>query len=281
MKKTEVSPVLKWVGGKRQLIKDILRVLPDDVISGNVKYYEPFIGGGALFFHLQPQKALINDTNKELVNLYRVIKNNPEELIQDLHRHRNEPDYYYEIRKLDRTAEDFSCLSDVQKASRTIYLNKTCYNGLYRVNREGQYNTPFGRYKNPDLVNEKRIKAVSDYLNSAEIQILNSDFEESLAGIESASFVYLDPPYDPVSLSANFTSYARGGFDRSEQVRLKQLCDRLTESGVRFLLSNSATDFIRDLYKDYYVTIISARRAVNSKADRRGRVDEVLIRNYE
>ena len=272
----QLSPVVKWVGGKRQLLRDIEINLPPDIFS----YYEPFIGGGAVLFHLQPPSAVINDTNSELVNLYRVIKAHPDGLIDDLKKHRNDKDYFYEIRGIDREKSAYAEMSDVERASRIIFLNKTCYNGLFRVNSSGEFNTPFGRYKKPNIVNERTIRAICDYFNNNDITILNTDFESALEGIERGAFVYFDPPYDPVSPSANFTGYTSGGFGREEQLRLKRVCDNLNDMGVRFLLSNSATGFIRDLYSDYHVTIVSASRAVNSKAGKRGSVEEVLVRNY-
>ena len=275
-----VSPVVKWVGGKRQLIKDIEKHLPQEVYSGKGTYYEPFIGGGAVLFHLQPRKAVINDTNEELVNLYRVIKDNPEDLIDDLKKHRNEEDYFYKTRSLDRDRETYLKLSDVERASRIIFLNKTCYNGLFRVNSSGEFNTPFGRYKNPNIINDITIRAIHNYFTNNDIRILNTDFETALEDIKPSSFVYFDPPYDPVSDSANFTGYTKGGFGRDEQIRLKELCDRLNEDGVKFMLSNSSTDFISKLYKTYKISHINANRAVNSKAEKRGAVREVLVRNY-
>jgi DNA adenine methylase len=274
-----VSPVVKWVGGKRQLIKEIGKYLPEKWTS----YYEPFIGGGAVLFHLQPSKAVINDTNSELINLYRIIKSHPDELIKDLRTYRNEEEYFYKIRGLDRDPQAYAGLSDIQRASRVIFLNKTCYNGLFRVNNAGQFNTPFGRYKNPNIVNDVTIRAISNYFNKNDVRILNTDFEASLEGIKKGAFVYFDPPYDPVSSSANFTGYTKGGFGRDEQIRLKNLCDMLDGMGVRFLLSNSATDFIKDLYSEYneFVVTVTATRAVNSKAEGRGAVEEVLVRNYE
>ncbi|KYN75807.1 modification methylase [Clostridium sporogenes] len=272
-----VTPVVKWVGGKRQLLPEIRKFIPNKITT----YYEPFVGGGAVLFDIQPKKAVINDINYELINLYKVIKLYPNDLIEDLKKHKNEADYFYNIRKLDRDEKAYSKLSDVEKASRIHYLNKTCYNGLFRVNRAGQFNSPFGRYKEPNITNEITICAVSKYLNEASIKFLCGDFEESLKGIRKGAFVYFDPPYDPVSDSSNFTGYAKGGFDRIEQIRLKNLCDTLNSKGVKFLLSNSSTEFILDLYKDYRIEIIKAKRAINSKADERGEIDEVLVRNYE
>ncbi len=233
-----------------------------------------------MLFHLQPKKAVINDSNEELVNLYEVIKKAPDKLIQELKEHKNEEAYFYEIRGLDRDKALYRKLNNIQRASRIIYLNKTCYNGLFRVNSAGEFNSPFGRYKNPNIVNEITIRAVSNYLAHNDIRILNTDYEKALANIRKGSFVYFDPPYDPVSNSANFTGYTKGGFGRDEQARLKSVCDRLDERGVKFLLSNSATDFIKELYADYSVSIVHANRAVNSKANGRGKIAEVLIRNY-
>jgi DNA adenine methylase len=272
-----VAPVVKWVGGKRQLLQDISNHIPDKFFT----YYEPFLGGGAVLFHLQPNRAVVNDINEELINIYAVIRDNLEELIEDLKRHKNEADYFYEIRELDRDKKTYSQLSNIEKASRIIYLNKTCYNGLFRVNQQGEYNAPFGRYKNPNIVNETTLRAVSNYFNRVKITFKCGDFEEAVKGIRKGSFVYFDPPYDPVSDSANFTGYNKGGFDREEQTRLKELCDKLDTKGVKFLLSNSATEFILDLYKDYNITIVQANRAINSKGDKRGKVDEVLVKNYE
>lgn len=272
-----VAPVVKWVGGKRQLLPEIKRYIPEKFS----KYYEPFLGGGAVLFEIQPPKAVVNDVNEELINLYKVIRDNVDELIKDLQKHKNNADYFYKIRGQDRNNEIYSRLSNIEKASRIQFLNKTCYNGLFRVNRAGQFNAPFGRYKAPNIINEVTLRSVSQYFNEASIEFKCCDFEEALKGIRKGAFVYFDPPYDPVSDSANFTGYAKYGFDRKQQIRLKKLCDKLNSKGVKFLLSNSATDFIIDLYKDYRIEIIQAKRVINSKADERGEVDEVLVRNYE
>ena len=271
-----VAPVLKWVGGKRQLITQITELLP----SRYATYYEPFIGGGAVFFHLQRKKVVINDFNSELVNVYKTIQSDVEALIEDLKKHKNESDYFYEMRALDRS-DTFSELTNIEKASRVLYLNKTCFNGLYRVNSSGEFNTPFGRYKNPNIVNEITLRAVHKYLKTNDITILNQDFASIFDNIKKNDFVYLDPPYDPVSKSSNFTGYNQGGFSTDDQIRLRELCDRLNKKGVKFLLSNSATDFIKEEYKDYQINIVKATRSINSNAKKRGAVDEVLIRNYE
>lgn len=275
MNKKSITPVLKWVGGKRQLFGEIKKYIPEFKT-----YYEPFLGGGAVFFGLQPERAVVNDINASLMCVYRVIRDHTEELIEVLKHHKNEAEYFYKIRNWDRDKQAFKQKSSVEKAARIIYLNKTCYNGLFRVNRAGEFNAPFGRYKNPNIVNEEAVLAMGSYLRQPGITLMNTDFEEALEGVQKEDFVYFDPPYDPVSDSSNFTGYDKRGFNRKEQIRLKQMCDALNKKGIKFLLSNSATDFILDLYKEYTIKIIKAKRSVNSRADRRGEVDEVLIRNY-
>lgn len=275
MKNKSIQPFVKWVGGKRQLIKGIGKYIP----KGNYKYYEPFVGGGAVFFDLQPKKAVINDYNFELINTYNVIKNKVEELIQYLKTYPNDEEFYYKMREFDRKKE-YKNWSEVRKASRFIYLNKTCYNGLYRVNQAGYFNTPFGRYKNPNIVNDVILRAVSKFLNENDIVIKSGDYKEVLKGIKKNSFVYFDPPYDPISHSSNFTGYTTGGFRREQQIELKEVCDELKKKKVRFLLSNSNTEFIRKLYSGYSIEIVNANRSINSVASKRGEVEEVLIRNY-
>ncbi|MDJ0511535.1 MAG: DNA adenine methylase [Crocosphaera sp.] len=274
-----VKPFLKWAGGKRQLLPEIRKHMPKKYN----KYYEVFMGGGAIFFSLQPEQATINDSNKELINCYQVIRDNPTELILKLKEHKNEPTYFYKIRELDRKVKQYEKLSNVEKAARIIYLNKTCYNGLFRVNSQGQFNVPFGKYKNPDIVNEAVIKAVGKYLRDNEIDILNKDFSEALISARKGDFIYLDPPYDPISNTASFTGYDVNGFNRKEQKRLKDVIDELHQKGCKVLLSNSHTDFICDLYSnDYYKKIkVSAIRAINSQGHKRGKVDEILVKNYD
>lgn len=272
-----IQPFLKWAGGKRQLLPEIRKYVPKRMGT----YYEPFLGGAAVLFDLQPKKAVINDINSELINAYLVIKNNVDELIEDLRKHENTSDYYYKIRDLDRDKNRFSKLSDVEKASRLIYLNKTCFNGLFRVNSQGQFNVPFGRYKNPNIVNEFVLRAVSHYLNNNEVKILNGDFADAVSSAKKGDFVYFDSPYDPVSETASFTGYTLGGFNKDEQIRLRDLFVDLDKRGCKVLLSNSATDFIKDLYKDYHIEIVSATRNINSIATKRGKIDEVLVMNYE
>ena len=272
-----IKPFIKWVGGKRQLLSDINKVLPKNISV----YCEPFIGGGAVFLNLTPKKAIVNDVNHELINLYTVVKEHPQELIENLKIHENTEEYFYDIRNIDRDINNFKSLTTIQKASRILYLNKTCYNGLFRVNNSGEFNAPYGRYKNPNIIDETVINAVSAYLNKNDITILCGDYQKSLESLPTNAFVYFDPPYDPVSDSSSFTGYTKNGFDRAEQLRLKAVCDTLTQKKIKFLLSNSATSFIKDTYKEYTIDIVNAKRAINSKGTLRGNVEEVLIRNYE
>lgn len=274
-----LSPVLKWVGGKRQLLNEIIPMIPSNCTT----YVEPFIGGGAVLFELQPKKAIINDYNSELINVYNTIKDYPEELILELqfHKDNNTSEYFYSVRESDRDVEIFDKMTAVQKAARIIYLNKTCFNGLYRVNSSGQFNSPYGKYKNPNIVNDKVVRAMSKYFNDNSITINNGDFKESLKGLRKGSFVYLDPPYMPISVSSSFTGYTDTGFDVNKQIELKNVCDNLNEKGIKFLQSNSDCEFIRELYKDYNIKIIKAKRNINSKGNLRGEINEVLIYNYE
>ncbi len=270
------QPFLKWAGGKRQLLPEIRKYVPKRINT----YYEPFIGAGAVLFDIQPKKAIISDINSELVNVYDVIKNNVDELIEDLIKHENDKDYFYEIRDLDRQGE-YKDLSPAQRASRIIYLNKTCFNGLFRVNSQGQFNVPFGKYKNPQIVNEIVLKAVHNYLNSNNVTILNGDFELAVENAKKGDFVYLDPPYDPVSDTSSFTGYSLDGFNKDDQRRLKYLFVELDKRGVNVLLSNSATEFIYELYEGFNIQVVSANRNINANANGRGKIDEVLVMNYE
>lgn len=273
-----VTPFVKWVGGKRQLMPLITAQLPKNIRE--LQYIEPFVGGGAVLFHLQPENAVINDFNEELINVYKVIKNNLEELIIDLKKHQNSAEYFYDIRGLDRT-DSFEKLTSIQRASRIIYLNKTCFNGLYRVNSAGEFNSPFGRYKNPNIVNEPTLRAVNKFLNRNNIQIISGDYSSVLDKVDKKSFVYLDPPYHPISETSNFTGYVQGGWNVCDQIRLREACDKLTERGVKFLLSNSSAQFIKEQYKNYNISIVKATRSINSNGSERGEIDEVLIKNYE
>ena len=271
-----ISPIVKWVGGKRQLLAEIMPLINKSCST----YVEPFIGGGAVFFLLQPKKAIINDYNSELINVYLTIKSNPDELITELEKHErnNTEDYFYELRAVDRSPE-YATMTNVQKAARVIYLNKTCYNGLYRVNAAGQFNSPYGKYKNPNIVNATTIKGMSKYLNKANVDIRQGDYRDALKGLRKGAFVYLDPPYMPISTSSSFTGYTENGFSYEQQKALKRECDKLRDKGISFLQSNSDCPEIRDLYSEYEIKTVQAKRSINSKSNKRGEISEVLIYN--
>lgn len=272
-----VAPVVKWVGGKRQLLDELTPLFPKRITS----YCEPFLGGGAVLFRLQPKVAYVNDINGELINIYEVIRDRVDELIVALSEHKNEEDHFYSVRDWDRKKESYRQLTEIQRAARIIYLNKTCYNGLFRVNNAGEFNAPFGHYKNPNIVSAPTLKAVSNYFQTAQITFTCSDYTQVLANVRRGTFVYLDPPYDPVSDTANFTGYTKGGFDRADQIRLRECCDELDRRGIRFMLSNSATEFIWQQYHRYNREVVQAKRAINSNGAKRGQVNELVIRNYE
>ncbi|MDR2575948.1 MAG: DNA adenine methylase [Treponema sp.] len=277
-----VKPYLKWAGGKRQLLAEIKKHIPLDL--NNYTYYEPFVGAGAVFFDLQPRKALINDFNEQLILTYTIIKENVEDLILLLKKHlkKNSKEYFYEIRKMDRDHIKFNSLSDIEKAARMIFLNKTCFNGLYRVNSKGLFNVPYGRYKNPAICEDIVLRQISVYLNSNKISILNTDFELAVLTADKNSFVYFDPPYHSPD-KTNFTGYGANGFDENEQERLCNLMKKMTTRGVKCLLSNSDTEYIRELYDHDIFNIISvqAKRKINSDSAGRGFVNEVLIKNWK
>ncbi len=245
-------------------------------------YYEPFLGGGAVFFDLLPKKAVINDLNLELINCYTVVRDQPEELLEHVVTHQNNAEYFYNLREQDRSSKFYS-LTPLERASRLLYLNKTCFNGLFRVNSQGQFNVPFGDYKSPQYADSTVIRAVSKFLNDSEIEFLSQDFAQVVDDATKQDFVYFDPPYDPVSDTASFTGYNLHGFGRDEQKRLKATCDELTKKGVKTLVSNSSTPFIEELYStgNYTIREIEARRNINSDSSKRGKVGEFLILNYE
>lgn len=266
-------PIIKWAGGKRQLLPELLKRMP---LSYN-KYFEPFIGGGALFFELSPSNAYISDINPELVNLYRVVRDNVEELIADLSSHENSLEYFTQIREIDRDST-YSTLCKVKRASRFIYLNKTCFNGLYRVNKKGYFNVPFGQYSNPKFLDRDALYAASSSLQNVQIEC--ASFENILNYVSTGDFVYLDPPYIPLSTTASFTSYAKEDFGMNEQIALKELCDKLNALGVNFMLSNSDTEQSNELYKNYNIEKLYASRFINSKSSGRGKISEIVVRNY-
>lgn len=266
-------PFLKWVGGKTQLLPALLTRIPD--FKG--RYFEPFIGGGALFFNYQPRRGYISDINPELINAYQVVKSDVEALIRSLKKHVYDKEYYYRLREQDGYAA-YKRWSPVRRASRLIYLNRTCFNGLYRVNSSGRFNTPFGRYTNPRILNAENLRACSKALARTSIRL--APFSEIESRVGSNDFVYFDPPYVPLSTTASFTGYAAEGFDLDMQVELFELCKRLDRKGVRFMLSNSSAPFVINLYREFNIARIPASRAINSNAARRGKVDEVVVTNY-
>ncbi|MBT5954292.1 DNA adenine methylase [bacterium] len=267
------KPFLKWAGGKRQLSEALCHFKPATFSN----YFEPFLGGGAFFFQLLPETAYLSDINHDLITTYTVVKNNVSELIQELSSFSYSEETYYKIRNQDRLSS-YSQFTDLQKAARFIYLNKTCYNGLYRVNLDNQINTPFGHYKNPLICDQKNLIAVSKKLQHVQLDI--QPFQSTLKHVQKNDFIYLDPPYDPVSKTSNFTGYAKDKFGKDEQIALKNYCDAIDKKNAFFMVSNSSTDFIKDIYKDYTINTIKANRSINSNAKKRGPVDEVLITNY-
>lgn len=269
----KVRPFLKWVGGKSQLLPEISKRLP---VSYS-RYFEPFVGGGAVFFSLQESQACLIDINPELINTYRVVRDDVDALIGDLKQHVYDKAYYYYMRNIDREVE-YSTWSSTRKASRFIYLNKTCYNALYRVNSRYQFNTPFGRYTNPTILDEENLNACSSVLKGVELTV--GDFRTIESMVTPADFVYFDPPYIPLTKTSSFTAYTRGGFDQSMQQALCDLCHRLNDRGVCFMLSNSSAPPVLELYRQFKIEFVQASRAVNSQADKRGKVSEVLVTNY-
>ncbi len=266
------TPFLKWAGGKSQLITTYDGFFPKRFN----RYFEPFTGGGAIFFHLKNQrgefKASLSDLNDELINCYRVIKNDVEELISHLKTHPNDEDYFYELR-----AVDAKTLSEIERAARLIYLNKTCFNGLYRVNSKGQFNVPFGFYKNPRTCNETNLRACSAAL--ADVELNCRPFDHVLKFAKKGDLVYFDPPYHPLSSTANFTSYTRNCFSADDQEHLADVFAKLDKRGCHVMLSNSDCAFIRDLYKDFSIETVNAIRAINCKSEGRGKITEVLVLN--
>jgi len=269
-----VEPILKWAGGKRSLIPDIIDLFPADY--KNRTYHEPFVGGGAVFFKIRPRSGSINDINPRLINFYRVVRDKPEELIREARQYSYDEDSYYGLRGRFNQPN----LPDVEEAALLLYLNKTAFNGLYRVNSKGEFNVPFGRYKNPKIVPERRIMSASRILRR--VEMLNEDFSYITNYADKGDLCYFDPPYQPVSDTANFTSYSAEGFDLGEQRRLRDTCIELDGDGVLFVLSNSYVDPIREMYEEvdsFRIEIVQARRAISSKASTRGPINEILVTN--
>jgi DNA adenine methylase len=263
-------PFLKWAGGKSQLIQQYSHYFPGDFKA----YYEPFLGGGAIFFHLLPHHARLTDINPELVNVYRCIRDRVEDVIAQLmiHQRLHSHDHYYQTRSTPGT-------TDVEKAARLVYLNKTCFNGLYRENSKGEFNVPMGSYKAPKICHPELLRAASKELQSAAIAV--GSFESVLDyATSSQDFVYFDPPYHPISSTSCFTAYNRYSFNRTDQIRLRDMFVNLAQRGVKVMLSNSDCPFIRELYQDFNVHTILATRAINSNARKRGKITEVLVTSY-
>ncbi|MEW5987293.1 MAG: DNA adenine methylase [Chloroflexota bacterium] len=267
------SPILKWAGGKTRLLHQYAPYLPGRHAIG--RYFEPFIGSAAVFFHLQPARACLSDGNDKLIELYQAVQQDVEAVIEALRPHRNEPDYYYAIR-----AQDPGRLTPAARAARLLYLNKTGYNGLFRENRQGQFNVPFGRYHNPTICDEGRLRRAAQALQGVELCV--ADFAEAVAPAGPGDFVYFDPPYVPLSPTSSFTGYWRGGFSEADHVRLAQTFHELTARGCRALLSNSDSPLVHQLYggRGYTFIEIQARRNINSQANGRGPIKELLIANY-
>lgn len=288
-----VDPVLKWAGGKRQLLNELRKRSPQNY----GKYYEPFFGGGALFFDLKPKKARINDKNERLANFYSVVRDKPTEVIKKAESY-NDPDsdpvksrryndenrkgkditeYYYQQREIFNCRPNGEDIDQIEEAALLLYLNRTCFNGLYRENNSGEFNVPIGRYSNPDWVREKQIKEASAVLKN--IKIDNRDFTYIEDICDRNDYAYLDPPYQPMSATESFTDYSADGFDKKDQKRLLELAERLDDMGVNIVLSNSGVMY--DMYekRGFDVDKVDAKRSINSDGDNRGDVEEIIAYN--
>jgi DNA adenine methylase len=267
------KPFVKWAGGKRQLMKQLVQLTPPEFNN----YFEPFLGGGALFFELSKKnkikKCYLNDSNTILINSYKTIKEKPLELIKELKKgkYKNEKESFLKIR-----AENPSDL--VKATARFIYLNKTSFNGLYRVNSKGQFNVPFGKYKNPTICDKQNILAVNLALQKDEL--LNGDFEQAVKKAKKGDFIYFDPPYAPLNKKPSFTKYTKDDFTQKDQERLAELFKKLDSKGCFVMLSNSYVPKILNLYKDFSITTVNATRMINCKANGRGKIKEIVVTNY-
>lgn len=273
-----MNPIIKWAGGKRQLLPALGKYINTDVLGAG-RYYEPFVGGGAMIFALKPQKATINDWNSELITVYRVIKSNPDALIEKLKEHagNHSRDYYYAVRAQDRL-KDFGSFSDIDVAARMIYLNRTCFNGLYRVNSKGFFNAPIGRNAGtPNIVMEDRIHEIHDYFQKNDITIMQGDYKVAVSEAKEGDLVYFDPPYDYDVEGAGFTTYTSTGFDRNNLKELCSLCNALKAKGVKVVLSNNDTDFVNDLFKGWNIEHVTATRMINCDGTARLNAKEVII----
>lgn len=278
-KNIQARPFLKWVGGKAQLLSQFEQYYPKDFNN----YFEPFIGGGALFFNLSPTKAHINDVNVTLISAYKNIKNKPEEVMKILKKLESEykngneesqKELFYKIRdKFNNTSD-----AELKKSAYLIFLNKTCFNGMYRENSKGGFNTPFGKAKNPTILDRENILLVSKVLQHTKLTSVS--FEKAVAEAKKGDFVYFDPPYHPLTETAKFTSYHKDSFTKEDQLKLRDVFDELDKRGCYVMLSNSHSPFINDIYKKYRRETVMANRAINCKASGRGKIKELLILNY-
>ena len=276
----KIHPFVKWAGGKTQILEKLCKYLPNSFNT----YFEPFVGGGSLLFYLAPNSAVISDSNAELMCAYKCFQNFEDfELLKNelrKHEENHSEEYYYEIRNMDRE-EDFNSLPIYIRAARMIYLNKACFNGLYRVNSKGYFNVPSGKKNEVKTFDEENFNNLYKYFNNNSITILLSDFEEAVSKKANKNdFVYFDPPYDTLDDKNSFTSYDKNNFKKEEQARLASIFKKLDEKNVKVMLSNHNTNYIRELYKDYNIHIINAKRMINSNGNGRGNVEEVIITNY-
>lgn len=263
----KAKPILKWAGGKTQM----LDILKDNMPKKFNKYIEPFIGGGALFFELEKEQSIISDANPELINLYKVVAQNVNELIGELKVMKNEEEYFYNLRAINPET-----LSDVSRAARTLYLNRTCFNGLYRVNKKGMFNVPFGKYKKPKICDEVNLMAASKLLKNTEI--LHKDYKEVLREYaEPGDFIFLDPPYIPISQNSDFKRYTKDQFHEKDQYELADEVKRLSDLGCHVLLTNSNHPLIHELYQDFEITVHQTKRNINSVASKR-KGEDLLVK---
>lgn len=276
-----MKPIIKWVGGKSQLLNELKQIITPELLEGNT-YYEVFAGGAALALDLEHRDTVLNDLNSELINMYTVIRDKPEELIAELKCFQNShnTEFYYHVRNLDRT-DILSRMTDIVKAARTIYLNKTCFNGLYRVNSKGQFNSPIGRTssgKTPDIVQEELIREMSQYLKT--VQFYNTDFQNVTMNAKPGDVFFFDPPYDTDEdiKSDGFVGYQKEGWKRSDLVRLKAVCDRLVREGCKVILTNNDTEYVRELFKDYSFKEVEVKRSINRDGNKR-KGKELIITN--
>jgi len=277
--KEKLHPFVKWAGGKTQILGKIKEYMPENYNA----YFEPFVGGGALLFELTPSKAYINDYNSELICVYKCLQNETyfKKMLKELDKHEknHNEDYYYVIRDMDKDC-NFLKLPIYIRAARMIYLNKSCFNGLYRVNSKGYFNVPSGKKDKVNTYDENNMDNIRKYFENNDITILNGDFEEAVQNAKVGDFVYFDPPYDALEDKNSFTSYSKNDFGQDEQRRLANVYKELSNRGVKVMLSNHNTKLINELYNGFNIYVINARRSINSKGDSRGPVEEVIITNY-